>query len=41
MLKPTAGRDAVVRAVLSAVREAGGNPCPPVIVGVGVGGTMD
>lgn len=41
MLKPTAGREGVIQAVLSTVREAGGAPCPPIVVGVGIGGTMD
>ncbi|OGV69337.1 MAG: hypothetical protein A3K19_18785 [Lentisphaerae bacterium RIFOXYB12_FULL_65_16] len=41
MLKPTEGRGAVIGAVVKAMREAGGNPCPPVILGVGIGGTMD
>ena len=41
MLKPTGGREAVVDAVLATVREAGGSPCPPIVVGVGIGGTMD
>lgn len=41
MLKPSDGLDGVKRFVLGAVEEAGPNPCPPVIVGVGVGGTFD
>lgn len=41
MLNPTAGEDGVVSAVLDMMRKAGGKPCPPVILGVGVGGTMD
>ena len=41
MLNPTAGEDGVVSAVLDMMRKAGGKPCPPVMLGVGVGGTMD
>ncbi len=41
MLNPTAGADGVVNAVRSIVLEAGGKPCPPIFIGVGVGGTMD
>ncbi|MFZ5754584.1 MAG: fumarate hydratase [Bacillota bacterium] len=41
MLKPAEGIQGVKEFVLKTVREAGGNPCPPVIVGVGIGGTME
>jgi len=41
MLKPAQGRQGVVEFVTRAVEEAGSNPCPPVIVGVGIGGTAD
>lgn len=41
MLKPTAGKDGVENFVVEAVAKAGGNPCPPIIVGVGIGGTME
>ena len=41
MLPPAAGRQGVVDFVVHAVDEAGSNPCPPVIVGVGIGGTAD
>ena len=41
MLKPTCGRQGVVDAVLATIREAGGSPCPPIVVGIGLGGTMD
>lgn len=41
MLKPSDGLEGVKKAVIEAVDKAGGNPCPPVIVGVGVGGTAD
>ena len=40
MLTPAEGRQGVKRFVLTAVREAGPNPCPPIIVGIGIGGTM-
>lgn len=41
MLKPADGSEGVKEAILSAVREAGPNACPPVIVGVGIGGTFE
>ncbi|MDX9872487.1 MAG: fumarate hydratase [Clostridia bacterium] len=41
MLKPSDGLQGVKDFVVKSVLEAGGNPCPPVIVGVGIGGTMD
>jgi len=41
MLKPSAGREGVKEFILKVVREAEGNPCPPIIVGVGVGGNME
>jgi fumarate hydratase subunit alpha len=41
MLKPTAGEEAIKRAVLLTVEEAGGQPCPPTIVGVGIGGSAE
>ena len=41
MLKPLAGREGVVDFVTKVVIEAGGNPCPPTIVGVGIGGTFE
>lgn len=41
MLKPAEGRDGVIQSVVRAVAEAGSNPCPPIIVGVGIGGTAD
>ena len=39
MLTPAEGRQGVIDFVVEAVDEAGSNPCPPVIVGVGVGGS--
>lgn len=41
MLKPAEGLEGVKKFVLETVEAAGGNPCPPVIVGVGIGGTME
>jgi len=41
MLKPAQGRQGVIDFVVKAVDEAGSNPCPPVIVGVGIGGTVE
>ena len=41
MLKPSDGVEGVKRFVVELVKEAGSNPCPPIIVGVGIGGTMD
>lgn len=41
MLKPSDGVDGVVDFVLSTVESAGPNPCPPIVVGVGIGGTFD
>lgn len=41
MLKPADGRQGVKEAVISAVKDAGPNACPPVVVGVGVGGTFE
>ena len=41
MLTPSVGIEGVKNFVLKTVSAAGGNPCPPIIVGVGVGGTME
>ncbi len=41
MLNPTGGREAVIKAVGEIVTLAGGKPCPPIFLGVGLGGTMD
>lgn len=41
MLTPAAGRAGVVEFVVDTVRRAGGNPCPPMVVGVGVGGDFE
>ncbi len=41
MLFPAQGRQGVIDFVVNAVDEAGSNPCPPVVVGVGIGGTSE
>ena len=41
MLLPAAGIEGIRRLVVDRVREAGPNPCPPTIVGVGIGGTIE
>lgn len=40
MLKPADGLEGVKKSILQAVREAGPNACPPMVVGVGIGGTF-
>lgn len=41
MLKPSDGVDGIKKFILETVSEAGPNPCPPMVVGVGIGGTVD
>lgn len=41
MLKPADGTEGVKDAILAAVRDAGPNACPPMVVGVGIGGTFE
>lgn len=41
MLKPADGIEGAKEAIISAVRDAGPNACPPVVVGVGIGGTFE
>ncbi|GAV25856.1 fumarate hydratase [Carboxydothermus islandicus] len=41
MLKPADGVEGVKQFVIDTVRQAGSNPCPPIIVGVGIGGTFE
>ena len=41
MLKPADGIDGVKKAILNVVKEAGPNACPPMVVGVGIGGTFE
>ena len=41
MLRPTEGIEGIKEFVLECVRQAGANPCPPIVVGVGIGGTFE
>jgi fumarate hydratase subunit alpha len=41
MLTPSDGREGIKRYVVQRVKESGSNPCPPTIVGVGIGGTFE
>ncbi len=41
MLKPSDGYEGVKQFVLNTIKTAGGNPCPPIIVGVGIGGNFE
>jgi fumarate hydratase subunit alpha len=41
MLKPADGLEGVKNFIIDTVKEAGPNPCPPMVVGVGIGGTFD
>ncbi len=41
MLKPSDGIEGVKAFVIETVEQAGSNPCPPIVVGVGIGGTLD
>jgi fumarate hydratase subunit alpha len=41
MLIPSAGIEEIKKHIIARVKEAGSNPCPPVIVGVGIGGSME
>lgn len=41
MLNPSDGINGVIDFVIETVKKAGANPCPPMIIGVGIGGTMD
>jgi len=41
MLKPAQGAEGIVQAVVDTVSRAGPNACPPVVIGVGIGGTID
>ncbi|MCL2007991.1 MAG: fumarate hydratase [Treponema sp.] len=40
-LNPAEGREGIIKFILETVENAGGKPCPPLIIGVGLGGTMD
>ncbi len=41
MLKPADGIEGVKSAVLQAIKDAGPNACPPMVIGVGIGGTFE
>lgn len=41
MLEPDLGTDGIREAVLETVSSAGGKPCPPIVLGIGIGGTID
>ena len=41
MLKPADGIDGIKEAILTAVKDAGPNACPPMVIGVGIGGTFE
>ncbi len=41
MLKPSDGAEGVKEFVIERVKKSGGNPCPPIVVGVGIGGTFE
>lgn len=41
MLSPSQGREGIIDFVLETVSKAGPNPCPPIIIGIGLGGTLD
>lgn len=41
MLKPSDGIDGIKKFIIETVKEAGPNPCPPIVVGVGIGGTVE
>lgn len=41
VLGPNAGREGIINFVQDVVREAGGDPCPPLVIGLGIGGTIE
>ncbi len=41
MLKPSDGIPGIIDFVIETIRDAGGNPCPPLVIGIGIGGAMD
>jgi fumarate hydratase subunit alpha len=41
MLTPAAGSDGIKKFVLETVEQAGANPCPPIMVGIGIGGSLE
>ncbi|MBQ8324891.1 MAG: fumarate hydratase [Clostridia bacterium] len=41
MFNPTASREEIISFITETVKIAGGNPCPPLVIGIGIGGTFD
>lgn len=41
MFNPSITKDDIIKFAVQTVKEAGGNPCPPVVLGIGIGGTFD
>lgn len=41
MLTPASGREDIINLVLESVQSAGGNPCPPIVLGIGIGGDFE
>jgi fumarate hydratase subunit alpha len=41
MMKPADDKDSIIDFVVATIKKAGGNPCPPVVIGIGIGGTAD
>ncbi|MFQ3548380.1 MAG: fumarate hydratase [Armatimonadota bacterium] len=41
MLTPAEGKDGVIKFIVDQVKKAGSNPCPPIILGIGLGGTLE
>lgn len=41
MLTPASGREDIINYVLDCVKTAGGNPCPPIVLGIGIGGDFE
>jgi len=41
MLKPSDGKEGVIKSVLQTIQDAGANACPPIVVGIGIGGTFE
>lgn len=41
MLKPSDGLEGIKKFIIDVVKKAGSNPCPPIVLGIGIGGTME
>jgi len=41
MLRPGDGKDGIIKAVIDCVKSAGSNPCPPIAIGIGIGGNIE